>query len=116
MYRHLYWRRLSLRSRPMARVLEPLTLCGARFEGQGPKALMPVTVHGAPQAKAIDITVSVASAQVKSALLLAALHGDGVSRVMQAALTRDHTEKMLAAFGAQISVDTRFGAGRRNPL
>src|SRR5581483_3015642 len=95
----------SLRARPMARVLEPLTLCGARFEGQGAKALMPVTVHGARAAKAIDISVTVASAQVKSALLLAALHADGVSRVMQSSLTRDHTEKMLAAFGAKISVE-----------
>ena len=95
----------SLRSRPMARVLEPLTLCGARFEGQGPKALMPVTVHGAREARAVDILVNVASAQVKSALLLAALQGDGVSRISQASLTRDHTEKMLAAFGAKISVE-----------
>lgn len=95
----------SLRSRPMARVLEPLTLCGARFEGQGPKALMPVTVHGARETKAVDITVNVASAQVKSALLLAALHANGVSRITQGVLTRDHTEKMLAAFGAKIFVE-----------
>src|SRR4051812_12545933 len=95
----------SLRSRPMARVLEPLTQLGASFEGQGPKALMPVTVHGAAPAKAIDTQVRVASAQVKSALLLAALNADGVSRISQAVLTRDHTEKMLSAFGAQIRVE-----------
>jgi 3-phosphoshikimate 1-carboxyvinyltransferase len=95
----------SLRSRPMARVLQPLTLVGASFEGQGAKALMPVTVKGARDPKAFDTAVTVASAQVKSALLLAALGADGVSRVIQSALTRDHTEKMLAAFGAKISVE-----------
>jgi 3-phosphoshikimate 1-carboxyvinyltransferase len=95
----------SLRSRPMARVLEPLTRFGMRYEGQGPKVLMPVTLFGARQADAVDIQVNVASAQVKSALLLAALHADGVSRISQSELTRDHTEKMLAAFGAKISVE-----------
>ena len=95
----------SLRSRPMARVLEPLTRFGARYEGQGPRALMPVTLHGARDAKAADIQVTVASAQVKSALLLAALHAQGTSRIGQNELTRDHTEKMLAAFGAQIAVE-----------
>ena len=55
--------------------------------------------------------VTVASAQVKSALLLAALNADGVSRITQGTLTRDHTEKMLAAFGAKISV-APVGAGR----
>ncbi len=94
----------SLRSRPMARVLEPLTQLGARFEGDGPKALMPVTLHGAASAKPITYQVRVASAQVKSALLLAALNADGISRISQAALTRDHTEKMLSAFGAKITV------------
>jgi len=95
----------SLRSRPMARVVDPLTQVGATYEGQGPKALMPLTLHGAREANAIDVQVTVASAQVKSALLLAALYADGVSRIGQAQLTRDHTEKMLAAFGAKIAVD-----------
>ena len=94
----------SLRSRPMARVVEPLLAFGVRFEGQGPKALMPLTLHGARDAKAIDTQVKVASAQVKSALLLAALNAKGTSRITQGTLTRDHTEKMLAAFGAKISV------------
>jgi 3-phosphoshikimate 1-carboxyvinyltransferase len=94
----------SLRSRPMARVLDPLKSFGIRYEGQGAKALMPVTLHGAADAAAITANVSVASAQVKSALLLAALHAKGISRIGQATLTRDHTEKMLAAFGAEISV------------
>ena len=94
----------SLRSRPMARVLDPLKSFGATYEGQGPKALMPVTVHGAHTILASDVTVATASAQVKSALLLAALGARGVSHVRQATLTRDHSEKMLAGFGAKISV------------
>jgi 3-phosphoshikimate 1-carboxyvinyltransferase len=95
----------SLRSRPMARVLDPLTRFGMRYEAQGPKALMPVTVIGAAHARAISCDVTVASAQVKSALLLAALNAEGISRISQHALTRDHTEKMLAAFGVEIHVE-----------
>jgi 3-phosphoshikimate 1-carboxyvinyltransferase len=93
----------SLRSRPMARVVEPLLAFGIRYEGQGPMALMPLTLHGAGEAGAIQTNVAVASAQVKSALLLAALNARGTSRIGQATLTRDHTEKMLSAFGAKIS-------------
>jgi len=100
----------SLRSRPMARVLDPLTRFGTRYDAQGPKALMPLTVTGSGRARAIDYHVQVASAQVKSALLLAALNAEGTSRIRQDALTRDHTEKMLAGFGAEISV-TPQGAG-----
>ena len=65
---------------------------------------MPLTLHGARDAAAITETVKVASAQVKSALLLAALNAHGTSRITQTTLTRDHTEKMLAAFGAKIDV------------
>ncbi len=101
----------SLRSRPMARVLDPLTRFGTRYEAQGGKALMPVTVTGAADAIAISYDVTVASAQVKSALLLAALNAKGTSRISQTALTRDHTEKMLAAFGADISVEASKSGG-----
>lgn len=101
----------SLRSRPMARVVDPLKAFGVRYEGQGPKALMPLTLYGARNAQAISESVKVASAQVKSALLLAALNAQGTSRITQSTLTRDHTEKMLAAFGAQISVMPRDQGG-----
>jgi 3-phosphoshikimate 1-carboxyvinyltransferase len=94
----------SLRSRPMARVVDPLKAFGVTYEGQGPKALMPLTLHGAGEAKAATVHVATASAQVKSALLLAALNARGTSRVSQGSLTRDHSEKMLAAFGANITV------------
>jgi 3-phosphoshikimate 1-carboxyvinyltransferase len=101
----------SLRSRPMARVVDPLKAFGVTYEGQGPKALMPLTLHGAKDAKAVTVHVAAASAQVKSALLLAALNANGVSRISQDALTRDHSEKMLAAFGAKITVASRPEGG-----
>ncbi|MGH6827864.1 MAG: 3-phosphoshikimate 1-carboxyvinyltransferase [Rhizomicrobium sp.] len=94
----------SLRARPMARVLDPLTRFGLSYEGQGAGALMPVTVRGAGQAKAISCEVQVASAQVKSALLLGALNAEGESRITQRVATRDHTEKLLKIFGSQIAV------------
>ncbi len=94
----------SLRSRPMARVVEPLLAFGVRYEGRGEKALMPLTLHGAAKARGIDVHVKTASAQVKSALLLAALNAEGPTRIRQDVLTRDHSEKMLKAFGADIAV------------
>jgi len=94
----------SLRARPMARVLDPLCRFGARYTARD-GGLMPVTMSGAAQAICIDHKVSVASAQVKSALLLAALGAPGRSRIVQDVMTRDHTEKMLAAFGADVLVE-----------
>ena len=101
----------SLRSRPMARVVAPLEAFGVTYEGQGPKALMPLKLHGAKDAKAVTAHVATASAQVKSALLLAALNANGISRISQDALTRDHSEKMLAAFRAKITVSPRKEGG-----
>jgi 3-phosphoshikimate 1-carboxyvinyltransferase len=94
----------SLRSRPMARVLDPLRRFGADYTARD-GGMMPLTLTGAAQPICIDHTVSVASAQVKSALLLAALGAPGRSRIAQDELTRDHTEKMLGAFGADITVE-----------
>jgi 3-phosphoshikimate 1-carboxyvinyltransferase len=95
----------SLRSRPMKRVLDPLTKFGATYEARD-GGLMPLTLRGTDMPICIDYQVTVASAQVKSALILAALGAAGRSRIVQSALTRDHTEKMLKAFGADISVET----------
>jgi 3-phosphoshikimate 1-carboxyvinyltransferase len=91
----------SLRKRPMKRVLDPLTNFGATYDN----GTMPLTLTGANPALCIDYEVTVASAQVKSALLLAALNAAGRTRIVQRALTRDHTEKMLKAFGADIRVN-----------
>ena len=101
----------SLRSRPMARVVAPLVAFGLTYEGLGPKALMPLKLHGAKDAKAISAHVATASAQVKSALLLAALNAKGTSKISQGALTRDHSEKMLVAFGVKITVSPRAEGG-----
>ena len=90
----------SLRSRPMGRVLEPLKLFGAEYSARE-RGLMPVTLKGARQSICVEHTVNVASAQVKSAMLLAALNAPGLSRISQGTLTRDHTERMLTAFGAR---------------
>jgi 3-phosphoshikimate 1-carboxyvinyltransferase len=95
---------VSLRRRPMRRVLEPLTLFGAEYEARG-GGLMPLTLKGAAKPIAIEHEVRVASAQVKSALLLAALNAPGTSRIVQRIPTRDHTERMLKAFGAKIAVE-----------
>jgi 3-phosphoshikimate 1-carboxyvinyltransferase len=100
----------SLRRRPMKRVLEPLTLFGAEYDARE-GGLMPVTLRGTAHPLAIEHEVAVASAQVKSALLLAALNAPGRSRIVQHALTRDHTEKMLSAFGAKIAVEALDGGG-----
>lgn len=94
----------SLRRRPMGRVLEPLALFGAVADAQ-PGGRMPLTLHGAPNPVPVEHHVALASAQVKSAMLLAALNAPGRSRISQSALTRDHTEKMLTAFGADIAVE-----------
>jgi 3-phosphoshikimate 1-carboxyvinyltransferase len=94
----------SLRRRPMKRVLEPLTLFGASYTARE-GGLMPLTLAGAKRPIAISHSLAVASAQVKSALLLAALNAPGRSQITQSALTRDHTERMLEAFGAEIAVE-----------
>ena len=103
----------SLMSRPMARVLGPLEAFGASFEGQGAKALMPVTVHGKLGAKAPTVVVETASAQVKSALILAAMGAKGTSTIIQRVLTRDHTERMLQGFGWPIFVHPDPDGGER---
>jgi 3-phosphoshikimate 1-carboxyvinyltransferase len=96
----------SLARRPMGRVTEPLTQMGARFEtAEGGR--LPLTVHGAREPVPIAYRLPVASAQVKSAILLAALNTPGRTTVIEPVPTRDHTERMLTAFGARLSVETR---------
>ena len=90
----------SLRSRPMDRVAEPLVRMGARIETDN--GLPPLVVEGSEALRAIDYALPVASAQVKSAILLAALNADGKTTVVEPTPTRDHTELMLAAAGARV--------------
>ena len=90
---------VSLNRRPMARIITPLAAMGARIEAAD-GGTPPLTIHaGQRPLTAIDYRLPVASAQVKSCLLLAGLYADGVTRIHEPAPSRDHTERMLAAFG-----------------
>jgi 3-phosphoshikimate 1-carboxyvinyltransferase len=94
----------SLNRRPMARVTDPLALFGARAVGRAGGCL-PMTVVGAAEPMPVRYEVPVPSAQVKSAVLLAGLNAPGETVVIEREATRDHTERMLAGFGAQIVTD-----------
>ena len=94
----------SLSARPMARVTVPLAQMGASFEAS-PGTRLPLMVRGACPAVPIEYELPVASAQVKSAVLLAALNTPGITRVIEPVPTRDHSERMLAGFGAQLTVE-----------
>lgn len=85
---------LSLRSRPMKRIIEPLTMMGARFEATN-EGTAPLTIHGAYPLQPIDYVMPMSSAQVKSAILLAGLFAHGTTQVTERTVTRDHTERML---------------------
>lgn len=89
----------SLRNRPMARVTKPLCEMGATFLGRRDNSFLPLAVRGG-QLKPITYHSPVASAQVKSAVLLAGLFAEGETTVTEPALSRDHTERMLGSFGA----------------
>ena len=106
----------SLRSRPMRRVLDPLELMGARTQAGGEGGRLPLTLSGARYPVPITYRTPVASAQIKSAVLLAGLAAPGITTVIEQEASRDHTELMLKHFGADI-VSSREGAhGRRIEL
>ncbi len=93
----------SLRKRPMKRVTGPLARMGARFEWLGEEDRLPLQLSGGALS-AINHAQTVASAQIKSAILLAGLNADGVTTVTEPEPSRDHTERMLRAFGAEVGV------------
>jgi 3-phosphoshikimate 1-carboxyvinyltransferase len=106
----------SLRGRPMRRVLDPLELMGARVGASGEAGRLPLTLNGARDPLPILYRTPVASAQIKSAVLLAGLAAPGTTTVIESEASRDHTELMLKHFGADI-VSTREGPhGRRIAL
>ena len=106
----------SLRSRPMRRVLDPLELMGAKVGESGQGGRLPLTLNGARDPVPIVYRTPVASAQIKSAVLLAGLAAPGVTTVIEQEASRDHTELMLRHFGAEI-VSTKEGVhGRRIAL
>ena len=94
----------SLRGRPMGRVTEPLALFGAEARGRRGGRL-PITLTGAANPMPVQYTTPVPSAQVKSAVLLAGLNAPGETVVIEKEPTRDHTERMLAGFGATIATE-----------
>lgn len=94
----------SLRTRPMDRIVEPLSQMGARIVASGDGRFPPLRISGG-SLRGITYTLPVASAQVKSAVLLAGLLAEGPTTVVEPTPTRDHTERMLAAFGAPIRRD-----------
>ncbi len=99
----------SLSKRPMGRVIDPLSSMGADFTARmssDGKACLPLTVRGLCPAVPIVYRLPVASAQVKSAILLAGLNAPGVTRVIEPVPTRDHSETMLKGFGANLTVET----------
>lgn len=105
----------SLSRRPMARVIEPLSRMGARIEaGEGGRP--PLRIHGNNVLQGIDYQCPIASAQVKSSILLAGLYARGETRVREPHPTRDYTERMLAAFGWPVAFapgEARLSGGHR---
>jgi 3-phosphoshikimate 1-carboxyvinyltransferase len=106
----------SLRSRPMRRVLDPLELMGARVGESGQGGRLPLTFLGARDPLPIVYRTPVASAQIKSAVLLAGLAAPGITTVIETEASRDHTELMLKHFGADITSMREGGHGRKIAL
>lgn len=94
----------SLSRRPMGRVIEPLSAMGADITAS-PGGTLPLMVRGMVPAVPLSYTLPIASAQVKSAILLAGLNTPGITKVIEPVPTRDHSERMLAGFGAEIAVE-----------
>lgn len=94
----------SLSRRPMDRITIPLSLMGAELSGQGEKELPPLIVKGCQGLRPIHYQLPVASAQIKSAILLAALQTQGETVILEKELTRNHTEEMIEQFGGKLSV------------
>lgn len=94
----------SIGKRPMRRVIDPLREMGAQISGRANGQYTPLAIQGT-SLRAIDYTMPVASAQVKSAVLLAGLRAEGTTIVREKEVSRDHTERMLRQFGAEVDVD-----------
>jgi 3-phosphoshikimate 1-carboxyvinyltransferase len=95
----------SLRKRPMSRVIEPLSRMGAKFESTDGK--LPLTVTGSSKPVSMSYELPVASAQVKSAILLAGLNAEGITTIIEPTPTRDHSENMLRGFGVKVITEKR---------
>ena len=94
----------SLRKRPMTRIIQPLSQMGATVMGRSQDSLVPLAIRGG-SLHGIDYTLPVASAQLKSCILIAGLHAQGETTIHQPADSRDHTERMMSAMGAELRAD-----------
>ncbi len=103
----------SLRKRPMRRIIDPLILMGAEVLSEADGGRCPVVLRGTPDPAPIEYRTPVPSAQLKSAILLAGLNSPGRTTVIETEASRDHTEKMLAYFGAKITVTPDGEHGRK---
>lgn len=101
----------SLRTRPVARIIEPLRLMGAALYARRSDSFPPLVVIGRPRLRAIDFETRVPSAQVKSAILLAGLRAEGLTTVREAVATRDHTERMLRSRGIDVRCEQLTSSG-----
>ena len=106
----------SLRKRPMRRILDPLVLMGAEVVSQAEGGRCPIVLRGTGEPAPIEYRTPVASAQIKSAILLAGLNAPGRTTVIETEATRDHTEKLLGHFGASVSVRPDGAHGRKITL
>ena len=97
----------SLSSRPMQRIVEPLTDMGAKITSNN--GTLPLNISPTDSLKSIDYLLPVASAQVKSCIMLAALYAEGVTKIQEGAVTRDHTENMFKQFGIPVNVESSDG-------
>jgi 3-phosphoshikimate 1-carboxyvinyltransferase len=106
----------SLRKRPMRRILDPLEKMGVSVVSQADGGRVPITLRGPRETIPITYETPAASAQIKSAVLLAGLNSPGLTTVIEREATRDHTERMLRHFGAEVSVEPAGTHGRRIAL
>ncbi|MCG6121795.1 MAG: 3-phosphoshikimate 1-carboxyvinyltransferase [Microvirga sp.] len=106
----------SLRKRPMGRIVEPLTRMGATVVSQAEGARLPLTLSGPRESIPVVYETPVPSAQIKSAVLLAGLNAPGTVTVIEKEASRDHTERMLRLFGAEVTVEPHGETGRRIAL
>jgi 3-phosphoshikimate 1-carboxyvinyltransferase len=102
----------SLRKRPMLRILDPLRRMGVSVLGEAEGGRVPLTLRGPRETVPITYETPAASAQIKSAVLLAGLNSPGITTVLEREATRDHTERMLRHFGAQVEVEPHGDHGR----
>ena len=98
----------SINNRPMRRIIEPLLEMGARINGRENNSKAPIVVFGNPNLEGRKFKLKVSSAQVKSCILIAALNAKGITEIIQPQVSRDHTERMLEYFGADIAYDGKY--------